>query len=280
MIRHHASFRRAGLAAIAAGATLSSAAVAHDVPVTPLDRPRSALRKSIPPDAWTFFQQLVDRYRSLHRYSEEAEVEQVTEDPATDAPPIRSRSRVRAEVDEGRLSVDSSSLAERVVETVAPDGEEAMLESDLWMLPHLRLRFDDQPLESFRPGARQPFRPAEVDRVRVEDRELVRVDLLSGETGAPDARFSLFVDPERMLVERVEGDEWLPGGLRHRTTVTIESHEVHETRPIDPEPSAIEAEAPEPPAAVEPGPRRGTPGEEAGLGAVSWGVDSRASGVG
>ena len=273
MTRHSRSIRRRGLATIAVGVTLVSlpaTAFGNDGPVAPLERPSSAIRKSIPPDAWAFFNQLVDRYRSLHRYSEEAEIEQVTEDPATDAPPIRSRTRVRAEVDDGRLSVQSSSMVERVVEAIAPDGEDAVQESDLFMLPHLRLRFDDEPLESFRPAASQAFRPAEVDRVRVEDRELVRVDLLSGETGAPDAKFSLFVDPERMLVERVEGDEWLPGGLRHRTTVTIDSHEVHEIREAEADVPRVEVDAPrtaEPAAgeAVEAG------SEEAGLRSGGWG---------
>lgn len=272
MTRHSEPVLRRGLTAMAVGVTLTSLATmaaASDGPIKPIERPGSAIRKSIPPDAWNFFNRLVERYRSLHRYSEAAEIEQVTEDPATDAPPIRSRTRVRAEVDDGRLTVQSSSIVERVVETIAPDGEEAVLESDLWMLPHLRLRFDDEPLESFRPAAPQSFRPADVDRVRVEDRELVRVDLLSGETGAPDAKFSLYVDPERMLVERVEGDEWLPGGLRHRTTVTIDSHEVHEVRTVEPDVPKVEIDAtkdaePADGGAVEAG------GEEAGLGSGAW----------
>jgi len=213
-------------------------------------------------DALAFFQRLVQRYRSLHRYSEEAEVEQVTEDPATAGPPIRTRARVRAEVDDQELTVESSSLADVVDDALRPPADGAS-DAELWMLPHLRLRFDEEPMETFRPAARTPFRASELDRVRVDDRELVRVELLSGETGAPDAKFSLYVDPDRMLVERVEGDEWLPGGLRHRTTVRIGAQEVHEDRPAEPavvEPATIEDEAVPaaptdgPPAAVLSGP--------------------------
>ena len=60
----------------------------------------------------------------------------------------------------------------------------------------------------------------------VDDREMVRGEVRAGgeaESGPTDARFSLLVDPERMLVERVEGEEWLPGGLRQQTTLRIES---------------------------------------------------------
>ena len=100
------------------------------------------------------------------------------------------------------------------------------------MLPHLRLRFGDRPLEEFRQGDLEPFRAADVDRVRVEDRELVRVELLSGETEAPEARLRLFIDPKRMLVERVEGDEWLPGGIHQKTTVEIEEVEFDTAGPV------------------------------------------------
>ncbi len=227
---------------------LTGGGVAADTPEARPDTPvtRSTphpLRDGSRAEALAFFQKLVERYRSLQRYSEEAEVEQVTDDPATDAPPIRTRSRVRADVDDRSLTVETSSLAGMVSETLRPDDDGAS-DAELWMLPHLRLRFDEKPLESFRPAVRTPFRASELDRVRVDDRELVRVELLSGETGAPDARFSLYVDPDRMLVERVEGDEWLPGGLRHRTTVRIDSQEVHELRG-EPMPVVEEAEPPQ-----------------------------------
>ena len=60
----------------------------------------------------------------------------------------------------------------------------------------------------------------------VEDRELVRVELRSGDSGASDTTFSLFVDPRSMLVERIEGKEWLPGGLHHQTTIQIEARDL------------------------------------------------------
>jgi hypothetical protein len=232
---------RGALASVVMAAMLvTGGSLVADTPNVVVDLPggESLIRHGSRTEALAFFQRLVERYRALHRYTEEAEVEQVTDDPATDAPPIRTRARVRAEVDDRELTVESSSLVDAVSDTLRPS-EDGATDAELWMLPHLRLKFDEKPMESFRPATRTPFRASEIDRVRVDDRELVRVELLSGETGAPDAKFSLYVDPDRMLVERVEGDEWLPGGLRHRTTVRIDAQEVHESRPA--EPSVIDA---------------------------------------
>ncbi len=176
-------------------------------------------------DPINFFRRLVDRYRSIEDYVEETEVEQITNDPATDDPPIRTRTRVRAEVRDARLVVERPGLLDDVARTLTAPTR-AAAEEDLWLLPHLRLRFSETPLEDFRPHETGGFRAAEADRVVVDDREMVRVELRAGgedESGPTDARFSLFVDPERMLVERVEGEEWLPGGLRQQTTVRIES---------------------------------------------------------
>jgi len=176
-------------------------------------------------DPISFFKRLVDRYRAMEEYVEETEIEQVTNDPATDDPPIRTRTRVRAEVRDARLVVERPGLSDDIARSLTASKPGAA-EADLWLLPHLRLRFSDSPLEEFRPTEGGGFRAAEADRVVVGDRDMVRVELRSGgdaESGATDARFSLLVDPERMLVERVEGEEWLPGGLHQQTTLRIES---------------------------------------------------------
>ena len=176
-------------------------------------------------DPIAFFERLVRRYRSLRRYAERVEVLQITKDPGTGDPAIRTLTRFRAEITGDDLRVDRSELTSRAIDALTPHAVgSGASDEELWMLPHLSLRFADQPLEQFRPGGRDPFRPSEVDRVTIRNRELVRVELLSGDEEDPAARFNLFIDPERMLVERVEGDEWLPGGLHHQTTVRIENH--------------------------------------------------------
>lgn len=219
-------------------------------------------------DPIAFFERLVLRYRSLRRYAERVEVLQVTKDPETDDPAIRTLTRARAEITGDDLRVDRSGLASKAMDALAPDEDGAgASEAELWMLPHLSLRFTDQPLEHFRPGDRAPFRPSELDRVTVRDRQLVRVQLLSGDEEDPAARFNLFIDPERMLVERVEGDEWLPSGLHHQTTVRIEAHEVGvEETPLE-GPGSDPSEAPviiPKPSAIEPSDPAGDRSQSAG----------------
>jgi hypothetical protein len=197
-------------------------------------------------DPIRFFKRLVDRYRAIEDYVEETEVEQITDDPATDDPPIRTRTRVRAEVRDARLMVERPGLLDDVGRSLT-SSKPGATPQDLWLLPHLRLRFSDSPLEEFRPGEAGGFRAAEADRVVVDDREMVRVELRAGgeaESGPTDARFSLFVDPERMLVERVEGEEWLPGGLRQQTTLRIESIRMLKDDWMDSEDSGSEATQP------------------------------------
>jgi hypothetical protein len=201
-------------------------------------------------DPILFFKRLADRYRAIDAYVEETEVEQVTSDPATDDPPIRTRTRVRAEVSNAKLHVERPGVLDDFARALSPPAAGAA-ERDLWLLPHLRLRFSRSPLEQFRKTGTSGFRAAEADRVMVEDREMVRVELRSGEdggSGSSDATFSLFVDPERMLVERVEGEEWLPGGIRQQTTLRIESMQLRDDQYVAepfPEPSPKSLESPE-----------------------------------
>lgn len=235
-LRASTKVRLAGIALIATGLTSADRAMAFEGPEAGGDR--SALKSASDArglvarfdelgevDPIRFFKRLVDRYRAIEDYVEETEVEQVTDDPATDDPPIRTRTRVRAEVRDARLVVERPGLLDDLGRSLT-SSKTGATEQDLWLLPHLRLRFSDSPLEEFRPSEAGGFRAAEADRVVVDDREMVRVELRAGgeaESGPTDARFSLFVDPERMLVERVEGEEWLPGGLRQQTTLRIES---------------------------------------------------------
>ncbi|MEE2972529.1 MAG: hypothetical protein VX672_05340 [Planctomycetota bacterium] len=186
-------------------------------------------------DPIALFERLVDRYRSFRRYAERSEVVRVIRDPGTGDPEVTTRTRVRAEVAGDDLKVDRSNLLRRAHDVVAStdSSSPAAREAELRMLPHLRLRFGDRPLEELRSGDHEPFRAAEVERVRHEDREFVRVELLSGDAESPDARLRLFIDPERMLVERVEGEEWLPGGIHRQTTVEIEAVEFDDLAPED-----------------------------------------------
>ncbi|MCH2160981.1 MAG: hypothetical protein MK085_03815 [Phycisphaerales bacterium] len=178
-------------------------------------------------DPSAFFDRLLERYRRITGYVEETDIQQETSDPVTGDPPIRVHSRVRAEIVDGRLEVERPGLLDDAVRTVA--GEEfepasGASAADLWLLPHMHLRFTDDVLQDFREGVEDGFAPAEADMVSVDDRELVRLELRSGEgLGEPgEATIELFVDPDRMLVERVNSQQMLASGLEHRSIVRIE----------------------------------------------------------
>ena len=189
-------------------------------------------------DPTDFFERLVDRYRELRHCSEDVRIERLTIDPESDDPPLRSVVRVVAELGEDQLTVRSSDLLDEMLDLLGPDDvdEEQIgaTESELRLLPHLRLRFSPDPLEGFAGGDSEALRPAELEPVTLEGRELVRMELRSGESGASETVFSLFVDPRSMLVERIEGEQWLPGGLHHQTTIRVEAREFES--PGDPMP--------------------------------------------
>lgn len=198
-------------------------------------------------DPIEFFERLVDRYRELRSCREEVRIETITEDPSTDDPAIRSTVRVVAEIGDDRLEVRSSELVEEAIDLLGPDeaeGSSGATESDLRLLPHMRLRFSVDPLEGFGGSGSKTLRPSEMDTVLLDEREMVRVELRRGESGSPDASFKLFVDPESMLVERIEGEEWLPGGLHHQTTVRIEERTWTETDAASVESTRNRREAP------------------------------------
>lgn len=255
------TFHSAGLVAIGFGLTAATTAFGGHTPPGG-DRIESANR-NLAAHSWEedtpwliedpvkFFDRLVDRYRELKNCREDVRVERVTIDPESEDPPLKSVVRVVAEVRDDQLTVRSSDLLDEVLDLVGAAEDQrsdGALESDLRLLPHLRLRFREDPLEGFVGGEVDDLRPAELDRVMVEDRELLRVELRSGESGASDTTFSLFVDPESMLVERIEGEAWLPGGLHHQTTVQVEARELQDPVPSreqmpEPDPASIDDSA-------------------------------------
>ncbi len=103
-----------------------------------------------------FFDRLQQRYLELERFAEEVRVLQVVEDEATDAEPITTRTRIRIEVDGELCRLQRPTVAPRLVD-VSVDDADAPTEADLQLLPHLRLRFDDDPLAE--PGVADTEQP-------------------------------------------------------------------------------------------------------------------------
>jgi hypothetical protein len=207
-------------------------------------------------EATSFFEALVWRYRQLIRYADTSRLEQVV--GATEALPaedLRTSVAVRTVIEEGRIEVSTASGRIADVVGAGPKGlqrlglgrtpAEASLrrEIDLTLSPHLGLRVLDEPLRDFRPGRSEGFTATQLERITVDEREMIRLELRSGGAthGEPAAVFGLTVDPESMLIRRIEGSERLPDGRACTTDLSIE-----------PEYAEIDPAAPSPPPAERP----------------------------
>jgi hypothetical protein len=106
-------------------------------------------------------------------------------------------------------------------------GSEVNLTYQLWLAPHMVLKFRENPLADFRAGVAEPFTPTEASPVMIDDRVLVHLALKSGAPGTDgasadfDAKFDLYVNPESMLIERIEGQQRLPDGGSFETSLRI-----------------------------------------------------------
>ncbi len=263
------------------------------------------------------FEQLVQRYRGLVLYKDSVKLAHRTVTvPSTgdaDAAPTSKQPEARdpastasAEHSIG-VTVDGSTLA--VISSAfglggSCDAHDASplarveLARQLWSLPHLALRFADEPLASLRGGC-GTLVPTIVERVRIGDRTLLRLHLESpsdegrevrkrsadrGErtasqrdtagagsadessaaprsgghrTAASDpfacgpSTMDLFVNPESLLIERVEHVREIAEGVRYEATLEI-TPERAVTAPDAPAPARPAERAPERPVTPSP----------------------------
>src|SRR5688572_4705198 len=178
-------------------------------------------------DPVRFFQRVVERYRGLAHYRDTAKLVQVTNRNGKET--SRVETKIDCEILEGKLKVQTpasqlkSSLRLNVPVKTSEPMRDAQLRYDLWLAPHMALKFTDEPLSELRAGVDEGFTPVEVEAVTIEDKEMLHVELRSGD-GASEgctAKFDLFVNADSMLIERIEGQQTLPDGASFSTTLQI-----------------------------------------------------------
>jgi hypothetical protein len=182
-------------------------------------------------DPHRFMSDLIARYRGLTAYEDVAQVShEITRDGAD---PMRVRTKVGCELADGRLRVITPwshvwRALGRAIGVEVPAGPAAETgarptDYDLWLAPHMTLKFADDPMREFRRGVDEGFTPTGAEPVTIDDRPLVHVELRSGDGLSADcaATFDLYVNPESMLVERIEGQQRLPDGASYETTLDI-----------------------------------------------------------
>ncbi len=203
-------------------AVAAPATVAKDSRETAADQPRM------------FFDTLVDRYRRLVDYEDTiAVVETVARESQQ---PHHVETRLACRIENDQLRIDSPGAQVRGgVGLSKPVARSSAMESlalryNLWIAPHLALRFKDDPLAEFRLGVPQGFVVAAAEPATWRGRQLIKVVLKAGavEDSAADdadaadtARYELWVNPDSMLIERVTGRQTLPDGADYRITLDI-----------------------------------------------------------
>jgi hypothetical protein len=208
-----------------------------------LERPR-------PLDPAELFRSLVDRYRGLAVYEDSVRLEHRTIDgerPSHDgAVEVNAARLMDCLVNGSTLAIRSSDLRATAADCDASDQSLAgrlRLERQLWMLPHLSLRFSENPLKSMQ-GSGGELVPVAVEPVTIGAKELLRLHFVSSAPaeGAPsdgraaptgpastpnvsalprEATMDLFVNPRSMLVERVEHSRDIADGVRYEATLEI-----------------------------------------------------------
>ncbi len=177
------------------------------------------------------FDTLVERYRQLVDYEDTVVVvETVTRESQE---PHRVETRLACRIENDRLRIDSPGAQARGrVGLGTPVARSTAMESlalryNLWIAPHLALRFKQDPLAEFRLGVPQGFIVAGVEQASWRDRPLIKVRLKAvavedeGADDAKTAQYELWVNPDSMLIERVTGHQTLPDGAEYRVTLDI-----------------------------------------------------------
>ncbi len=239
LIQPHALLLGSVAAAMTAGNTVA-ANQQTSPPTSPAQQPApqdaaSVKTQSLDPDL--FFAQLIERYRRMTAYQDMVSVVQLIEDG--DAQPSRVESELTCELDEhGHLAVstpvtDYRGFFNAMFPVRSSDGMDAARQQHaMWLAPHMSLRFDHSPMQR---SSKAPMKPVEARTVQVEDQTVVQLRLSNrpeadkstpvppclDHDAEPETTFDLYVNPESMLVERIEGDERLPDGRQQRTTVHI-----------------------------------------------------------
>jgi len=178
-------------------------------------------------DAATFFAQLVERYRSLDAYKDTARLVETTHREGEE--PNRVETTMACEVASGELKVDTpnrqvrDSLGVGLPVKTSPPLKESKRKFDLWLAPHMALKFTEKPLKEFRAGVDEGFTATEVEAVTIDNKKMMHVALRSGDGRSEDcdAKFDLYVNRESMLIERIDGEQRLPDGASYCTTLHI-----------------------------------------------------------
>ncbi|MCA9286519.1 MAG: hypothetical protein KDA22_14945 [Phycisphaerales bacterium] len=187
------------------------AALATHWSAPPCGSAQPAGAECVLPDAESFWERLVSRYRAIDRYEDEVEVEEIVELAEGST---RYQSKMLCSFDGDRVEVVTPGSQLLGLVRLPCPAKGARLERTLWTAPHLALRCASDPLAALHAPACGTFMVASIEQAAQDGVLLARLRLESG-----DAVFELTVDVQRMLVVELEATHRLDEGgvmrLRH-----------------------------------------------------------------
>lgn len=206
--------------------------------------PAPPVKAEIKIDPTVFFQRLVDRYRGLYLYRDMVSVVQVTQREGAET--SRVETKITCEVNDGQLKVQTpgsqarQSLGLDLPMKQAPSVTEAKKKYDLWLAPHMTLKFTEQPLKEMRAGVEEGFTATEAEPVTIDNKKMIHVELRSASGGDglsqhSAAKVDLYVNSDSMLIERIESEQRLPDGASYSTTLQITPEEAEGDVPVNTE---------------------------------------------
>lgn len=178
-------------------------------------------------DPLAFFESLVERYRGLSSYRDSTRLTQVTQ--RLGEKDLRTITSFICEIEDGELTVltPAGQAREGFGLNLPIRKTDAMKEMELryrmWLAPHMAMKFAEEPLEILAEGIEEGFTPTSVEHVLDGDKPMVHLELRSGDglSEICDAEFDFYINPESMLIEKIESVQHMPDGSDYSTTLEI-----------------------------------------------------------
>lgn len=178
-------------------------------------------------DPAVFFEKLVQRYREISTYRDTTQLVQITR--RAGERDLKQETSLICEVVDGELIVrtPTQQIREGFGFNLPIRRSEALkqmeLRYQLWLAPHMTLRFAADPLKALREGLVDRFTPVLTERVLLNDRPMVHLELRSGDglSELVEAKFDFYINPDSMLIEHIDGLQHLPDGSDFITTMEI-----------------------------------------------------------
>lgn len=191
-------------------------------------------------DPIAVFQRVVDRYRKIESYKDSASVVQVTQRQGAES--SRVETQINCEFAQGKLHVKTPTSQVRdglglsLPVKSSKEVRDAQLRYDLWLAPHMALKFTNQPMKELRAGVEEGFTATQAESVTIDNKKMIHVALRSGDGTSEDclAKFDLYVNSDSMLIERIEGAQKLPDGASFSTTLRITPMEIADAAALEP----------------------------------------------